>query len=250
MRRNERRNDNRRNTTQPQGSRETEHHVPGAEPYPAPRIRERWAPCPKSPLGPHTRTGSRAPEQARYLKHHPARPPTVHGQQPARRQNHRPTRGHARTMAHLTGRKRAQHTRHPKAPPRRHTPLHRPTPPPPGPLTPCAPTPTTPPRAWTPRLRQRPARRTHRPRHTPDRRPSDTTPHQPGPRRGQQNRHPDSGPDPARITAPADAPQPAGPGSRPELPPVAEGHARVATQPTKDEAALPALPTQPQRCNR
>ena len=201
MRPNERRNDNRRNATRPQGSGDTGHHLPGAEPYPAPRIRGRWAPGPNNPLAPHTRTGSRAPQQACNLKLHPARPRTVHGQQLARRQQHRRTRGPARTMAHLTGRQRAQHTRRPKAPPRRHTPLPRPTPPPPGPPTPCAPTPTTPPRAWTPRLRQRPALRTYRPRHTPDRRPSDTTPPGPGRGRGQQNCHLPVAQPPARTRA-------------------------------------------------
>ena len=54
-------------------------------------------------------------------------------------------------------------------------------------------------------------------------------------------------PDPARTTAPAVARQPAGPGSRPELPPMAEGHTRGAPQPTNDEAEPPAPPTQPQR---
>ena len=58
---------------------------------------------------------------------------------------------------------------------------------------------------------------------------------------------PGPGPDPARTTAPAGAPQPAGPGSRPEPPPVSEGHAREAAQPTNDEAEPPALSTQPQR---
>ena len=58
---------------------------------------------------------------------------------------------------------------------------------------------------------------------------------------------PGPGPDSARFTARAGAPQPAGPGSRPEPPPVAEGHARGSTQPTNDEAEPPALPTQPQR---
>ena len=141
-------NDNYRNTTRPQGSGYTGRHLPGAEPYPNPQIRGRWAPGPNNPLAPHTRTGSRprAPQEARNLKHHQACPHTVNSRQPARRQQHRPTRSPNRTMAHLTGRQRAQHTRRPKTPPHRNTPLPRPTPPPPGPPTPCAPTPTTPPR--------------------------------------------------------------------------------------------------------
>ena len=40
-----------------------------------------------------------------------------------------------------------------------------------------------------PRLRQRPARRTYRPQRTTNRRPSGTTPHEPGLRRGRQSRH-------------------------------------------------------------
>ena len=82
-----------------------------------------------------------------------------------------------------------------------------------------------------------------------DRRPSGTTPHQPGQRRGQQSRHLRVAqtpawavPDPARSTAPAGAPQPAGLGKQPEPPPVAEGHDRGATQPTNEEAEPPALP--------
>ena len=123
----------------------------------------------------------------------PLTPPgaSAHGQRPAASQA-AATQAHpgpACTMAHLSGRQRAQHTRHPTAPPRRHTPLPRLTPPPPCPPTPCAPTPTTPPRAESPGLRQCPARRTYRPRHTTDRQPSGTTPHQPGLRHGQQNRH-------------------------------------------------------------
>ena len=64
---NGRRNDNQHNTTRPQGARDTEHHMPGAEPYPAPRIRGRWVPSPGSPPVPHTRTGyrPRAPQGAR-----------------------------------------------------------------------------------------------------------------------------------------------------------------------------------------
>ena len=56
----------------------------------------------------------------------------------------------------------------------------------------------------------------------------------------------DPGPDLARTTVPADAPQSAGPGSGPGPPPVSEGHAREAAQPADDEAALPAPPTEPQ----
>ena len=55
------------------------------------------------------------------------------------------------------------------------------------------------------------------------------------------------GPDPARTAAPAGAPQPARPRSRPQLPPVAEGHAREATQPTNNESEPAALLTKPQR---
>ena len=50
-------NDNQHNTTRPQGAGDTEHHLPGAEPYPAPRIRGRLVPSPGSPPAPHTRTG-------------------------------------------------------------------------------------------------------------------------------------------------------------------------------------------------
>ena len=96
-------------------------------------------------------------------------------------------------MAQLTGRRRAHHTRHQKAPPRRHVPLPRLTPATPGPPAPYTPTPTTPPRAPIPRLRQRPAQRpretTCRPRHTPNRRRSGTTPHQPGGRYSPENHH-------------------------------------------------------------
>ena len=187
---NRRHNDTHHSTTRPQGSRDTGRHLPGAEPYQAQRVQGRWAPPPNNPLALHTRIGCRpqAPQEARNPKHHLARPHTVGSQQPARRQQHKPTRSHAHAMAHLTGRQRAQHTRRPKTPPRRHMPLPRPTPPPPGPPTPCAPTPTTPPRARTPRLRRH-HRGTYQPRHTPNRRPSDTTRHQPGRRYGPQNRH-------------------------------------------------------------
>ena len=96
-------------------------------------------------------------------------------------------------MAHLTGRQRAQHTRHPKAFPRRHVPLPRPTPPTPGFPAPCNPTPKTPPRAPIPRLRRGPAQRPQETicgaRHKPNRRPSGTMPHQPGRQYGPQNRH-------------------------------------------------------------
>ena len=61
------RNDNQHNTTRPQGAGDTEHHLPGAEPYPAPRIQGRWVTSPGSPPAPHTRTGyrPRAPQGAR-----------------------------------------------------------------------------------------------------------------------------------------------------------------------------------------
>ena len=58
---------------------------------------------------------------------------------------------------------------------------------------------------------------------------------------------PGPGPDPPRTAAPADAPQPADPGSLPELPPVAGGHARGAPPPADDGAEPPTPPTQPQR---
>ena len=196
VRPNGRHNDNHHNTTRPPGSRGTGRHLPGAEPCPAPRIRGRWAPDPNNPLAPHTRTWTRprAPREARPRnpKHHPARPHTVTSRQAARQQQHRPTRRPTDAMAHLTCRRRAQHTRCPKTPRHRHVPLPRRTPPAPGPPKPCTPTPITPPRAQIPRLRRRPAQRprgTCRPRHKPNRRPSGTTPHQPGRRYGPQNRH-------------------------------------------------------------
>ena len=67
VRPNRRRNDNQQNTTRPQGAGDTEHHLPGAEPYPAPQIRGRWVPSPGSPPALHTRTGyrPRAPQGAR-----------------------------------------------------------------------------------------------------------------------------------------------------------------------------------------
>ena len=144
-----RHNDPHHNTTRPQGSRDTGCHLPGAEPYSAPRIRGRWAPGPNNPLAPHTRTGSqpRAPQEACNPKYHPARPHTVASRQPARQQQYTPTRSPARAMAHPTGRQQAQHTCPPKTPRRRHMPLARPTPPPHGLLTACAPTPPTLPRA-------------------------------------------------------------------------------------------------------
>ena len=199
MRPNGRRNDKHRNTTRPQGSRDTRRHLPAVEPYPAPRIQGRVGTRPKRPPG--TTHPHREPTPSPTGTPQRKTPRTVNGRQPASRQQHRPTRSPARTMAHLTGRQRAQHTRHPKAPSSRHTPLTRPTTPPPGPPTPCAPTPTTLPRAWTPKLRQRPVQRTYRPRHTPDRHPSDTTPHQPDRRRGQQNRHLPVAQPPARTLA-------------------------------------------------
>ena len=64
---------------------------------------------------------------------------------------------------------------------------------------------------------------------------------------GRPAPRPDPGPDPARTTALEGARQLAGPGSRPGSPPVSEDHAREAAQPANDEAAPPALPTQPQR---
>ena len=249
-------NDKHRNTTRPKGSRDTGRHLPGAEPYPAPQIRGRRAPGPNKPLAPHTRTGSRprAPQEARNLKHHPARPHTVNGRQPARRQPHRPTRSPTCSMAHLTGRQRAQHMRRLKTPRRRHTLLPRPTPPPPRPQTPCAPAPTTPrgPRPPPPAISGTedlpamtyagPALQRHHALPTrPAARPAEpSSPGGPAP-------GPDPGSDPARTTAPAGALQPAGPGSLPEPPSVSEGHAREAAQPTNDEAEPPALQTLPQR---
>ena len=149
VRPNGRPNDNQHNTTRPQGAGDTEQHLPGAEPYPAPRIRGRWVPSPGSPPAPHTRTGyrPRAPQGARNPQHHPSRLRTAHGRQPAKRQQHRPSRNPARTMAHLTGQQRTQRTRQPTTSPHGHTPLPRPTPPPPGPPTPGTPTPTAPPGA-------------------------------------------------------------------------------------------------------
>ena len=150
--------------------------------------------------------------------------------QPAGQQRHRPTRSSAHAIAHLTGRQRAQHTRRPKTPPRRHVPLPRPTPEAPGPPTPCTPTPTTPQRAQIPRLRRRPAQRpwgTCRPRHKPNRRPSGTTPHRLGRRYGPQNRHlPVARPPtwtqvktrqtpPSQLTPRGPQTQEAGPGRRP-----------------------------------
>ena len=49
VRPNGRRNDNQLNTTRPQGSGDPGHPLPGAEPYPAPQIRGRWAPSPNNP---------------------------------------------------------------------------------------------------------------------------------------------------------------------------------------------------------
>ena len=123
---------------------------------------------------------------------HPVRPHTVARWQPAGQRRHRPSRSPAHAMAHLTGRRRAQHTRRPKVPPRRHLPLPRPTPPVPGPPALCTPTPTAEPRAKICRLWRRPAQRprgTCRPRHKPNRRPSGTTRHQLDRRYGPQNRH-------------------------------------------------------------
>ena len=149
VRPNGRRNDNQHNTTRPQRARDTEHHIPGAEPYPAPRIRGRWVPSLGSPPAPHTRTGyrPRAPQGALNREHHPSRLRMAHGRQPAKRQQHRPTRNPARTMANLTGRQRTQRTRRPTTSQHGHTPLPRPTPPPPGPPTPGTATPTAPPGA-------------------------------------------------------------------------------------------------------
>ena len=135
-------------------------------------------------------------------------------------------------MAHLTGRQRAQHTRRPKTPPRRHTPLRRPTPtarpsdtvrpqtrdPIEG-LDPQAPAPSgTEDLSATTDAGPAPQRH-HTPPTGPMARPAE--PSSPGcPAPG-----PDPGPDPARTTALAGAPQPVDPGSRPEPPPVSEGHA-------------------------
>ena len=145
VRPNWRHNETHHKTTLPQGSRNTGHHLPGAEPYATPRIRGRWAPGLNKPLVLYTGPGSRprAPKEVRNLKHHPLRPQTVTSRQPARRQEQRPTRSPVCAMGHLTDRQRAQHTRCPRTCPRRHMRLPRPTPPPHGPPTPCAPTPTT-----------------------------------------------------------------------------------------------------------
>ena len=234
VRPNGRHNDSNHNTTRRQGSRGTGRHLPGAEPCRAPQIRGRWAPDSSNPLAPHTRTWSlpRAPQEARLRnpKHHPERPHTVTSRLPAGKQRHRPTRSPTHAMAHLTGRRRAQHTRRPKTPPRRHVPLPRPTPRAPGPPTTCTPTPTTPPRGEICRLRRRPAQRprgTCRPQHKPNRPPSGTTPHQPGRRYGPQNRHlPVARPPtrtqvqtrhkpPSRLTPGGPPAREAGPGHRP-----------------------------------
>ena len=98
----------------------------GSRAGPAPQIRGWWAPDPSNPLAPHTRTLIRP----RNPKHHPARPHTVTSWQPAGHRRHRPTRNPAHAMAHLTGRRRAQETRRPRTPPRRHVTLPQPTPPP------------------------------------------------------------------------------------------------------------------------
>ena len=257
VRPNGRRNDNHRNTTRPQGSRDTGGHLPGAEPYTAPRIRGQWAPGPNNPLALHTRTGRRprAPQEACNLKHHLARPRKVSGRQPARRQQHRPTQSPARTMAHLTGRQQAQHTRRPKAPPPQ---AHAATPTDTTTVPPCDtvlphnhdPIEGLDPQAQaTSSTEDLPAtthagpapQRHHAPPPGPTARPAEpSSPGRPAP-------GPDPGPDRARTTPPTGAPQPVGPGSRPEPPPVAEGHAPEAMQPTNDEAEPPALPTQPQR---
>ena len=230
LRPNGRHNDTHHETTRPQRSRDTGRHLPGAEPCPAPRRRGRWAPDPINPLAPHTRTWTRprAPREARPRnpKHHPARPHTVTSRQPARQQQQRPTRYPAHAMAHLTSRRRAQHTRRPKTPPRRRVPLPQNTPSLPGPPTPCTTTPTTPPRAQIPRLRRHPAQRprgTCRPRHKPNRRLSGTTSHQPGQRYGPQNRHLLVARPPTRYQvqtrhAPPTRPRPRGPRAREAYP--------------------------------
>ena len=83
--------------------------------------------------------------------------------------------------------------------------------------------------------------RHHAPSAGPTARPAEpSSPGRPAP-------SPDPSRDPARTTVHANTPQPAGPGSRPGLPPVLEGHAREATQRADDESAAPAPPTQPQR---
>ena len=58
---------------------------------------------------------------------------------------------------------------------------------------------------------------------------------------------PGPGPDLPRTAAPANAPQPTNPGSLPEPPPVAGGHAKGALPPADDGAEPPTPPTQPQR---
>ena len=69
VRPNGRRNDNQHNTTRPQETGDTGHHLPGAEPHPAPQIRGWWAPSPSNAPAPHTRTGNwpRATQEARNL---------------------------------------------------------------------------------------------------------------------------------------------------------------------------------------
>ena len=154
---------------------------PGEPPQPSPPPRP--DPAPRQRLGPRTYGPERQPRRPPHPPTHPPPPPphpppnhtnntlpTPRGLQavrhhlgpahrrapdksvrpngqPAKRQQHRPTRNPARTMAHLTGRQRTQRTRRPTTSPHGHTPLPRPTQSPPGPPTPGTPTPTAPPGA-------------------------------------------------------------------------------------------------------
>ena len=70
---NRRRNNTNHNTTQPQPSGSTGHHLPGGEPCPAPRIRRQQAPDPSNPLAPYTRKRAQAPEATQL--HNPKTPP-------------------------------------------------------------------------------------------------------------------------------------------------------------------------------
>ena len=246
---NGRRNDNHHNTTRPQGSRDAGHHLPGAEPYPAPRIRGRWAPSPNNPSASHTPTGSPQPLTPPVASAHGPRPATSQvaatKAHPEPRPHHStpdrpaagpvfappdgpPTQAHTATPTDTTT-ARSSNTVHP------HT--HGPT----EGLIPQAPA-TSSAEDLPATTHDGPAaQRHHAPPTGPTARPAEpSSPDRPAP-------GPGPGPDPARSAAPASAPQPTGPESRPEAPPVAEGHARGATQPTNDEAELPALPTRPQR---
>ena len=83
--------------------------------------------------------------------------------------------------------------------------------------------------------------RHHAPPTGPPARPAEpSSPGRPGPGPGPS-------PDQPRTAAPADAPQPADPGSLPEPPPVVGGHAWGAPSPADDGPEPPTRPTQPQR---